>query len=153
MRGTVYGILGTAIIQGILTGVGFWLTGLSEPVMFGVLAAFLAVLPIGAPLVWVPASLWLMAEHHVGKGVLLLLYGILLISGADHIIRPLFIARGSKLPYLLTVLGVIGGVMAFGGLGIFLGPILLAVGFTLTVEFAAQQPSSHSSDDQRRLPS
>ncbi|MCG0996743.1 AI-2E family transporter [Acetobacter persici] len=153
VRGTVYGILGTAIIQGILTGVGFWLTGLSEPVMFGVLAAFLAVLPIGAPLVWVPASLWLMAEHHVGKGVLLLLYGILLISGADHIIRPLFIARGSKLPYLLTVLGVIGGVMAFGGLGIFLGPILLAVGFTLTVEFAAQQPSSHSSDDQRRLPS
>ncbi len=154
VRGTVYGILGTAIIQGILTGIGFWLTGLSEPVMFGVLAAFLAVLPIGAPLVWVPASVWLLADHHVGKGVLLLLYGLLLISGADHVIRPLFIARGSKLPYLLTVLGVIGGVMAFGGLGIFLGPILLAVGFTLTVEFAAQEAPSHSSsDDQRRQPS
>lgn len=154
VRGTVYGILGTAIIQGVLTGIGFALTGLSEPVMFGVLAAFLAVLPIGAPLVWVPASLWLLVDHHVVRGVVLLLYGLLLISGADHIIRPLFIARGSKLPYLLTVLGVIGGVMAFGGLGIFLGPILLAVGFTLTVEFADQELSSRSSaDDQRRLPS
>nr|WP_231873759.1 AI-2E family transporter [Acetobacter tropicalis] len=153
VRGTVYGILGTAIIQGLLTGLGFWFTHLSEPVMFGVIASFLAVLPVGAPLVWVPAGLWLMADHHLWRGVFLLLYGVVFISGADHIIRPLFIARGTKLPYLLTVLGVIGGVLAFGGLGIFLGPILLAVGFTLTVEFAGRERSSLlPSDDKRSMP-
>ncbi|OUJ04313.1 AI-2E family transporter [Acetobacter cibinongensis] len=141
VRGTVYGILGTAIIQGLLTGLGFWFAHLSEPVLFGVLASFLAVLPVGAPLVWVPAALWLLVDHQIWRGIALLLYGIIFISGADHIIRPLFIARGSKLPYLLTVLGVIGGVLAFGGLGIFLGPILLAVGFTLTVEYAGRGQS------------
>lgn len=153
VRGTVYGILGTAIIQGFLTGLGFWFMHLSEPVMFGVIASFLAVLPIGAPLVWVPASIWLMVEHHLWRGIFLLLYGVFFISGADHIIRPLFIARGTKLPYLLTVLGVIGGVMAFGGLGIFLGPILLAVGFTLTVEFAGREQSLLlPADDKRGMP-
>ncbi|MGF1276354.1 AI-2E family transporter [Acetobacter pasteurianus] len=150
VRGTVYGILGTAIIQGILTGLGLWLLGVGEAVILGVLAAFLAVFPIGAPLVWIPAALWLFGMHHPGKGILLLLYGVLIISGADHLIRPLFIARGSKLPYLLTVLGVIGGLLAFGGVGIFLGPILLAIGFTLTTEFAADEAAQPLAQDEKR---
>jgi predicted PurR-regulated permease PerM len=129
VRGTVYGILGTAIIQGILTCIGLWMTGVGEPVVLGILAAFLAVFPVGAPLVWGPAAIWLLAAHHPVHGILLLFYGIVFVSGADHVIRPLFIVRGSKLPYLLTVLGVIGGILAFGGVGIFLGPILLAIGF------------------------
>ncbi len=137
VRGTVYGILGTAIVQGILTGLGFTVAGLPSPVLFGGIAAFVAVLPIGAPLVWVPAALWLALTHHLGRGIFLGLYGVLAISGADHVIRPMFIARGAQLPYLLTVLGVLGGVLSFGGLGIFLGPVLLGVGYTLAVEFAA----------------
>ncbi|MFT8443786.1 AI-2E family transporter [Acetobacter orientalis] len=153
VRGTVYGILGTAIIQGLLTGLGFWLTNLSEPVLFGVLASFLAVLPVGAPLVWIPAGIWLLVDHQIWHGVALLLYGVVFISGADHIIRPFFIARGAKLPYLLTVLGVIGGVLAFGGLGIFLGPILLAIGFTLTVDYAGRGHAALlPTDDKRSMP-
>jgi predicted PurR-regulated permease PerM len=62
-------------------------------------------------------------------------YGVVVVSGADHLVRPYFISRGAKLPFLLTVLGVLGGVLGFGVLGIFLGPVLLGVGFTLVMEF------------------
>lgn len=137
VRGTVYGIIGTAIVQGILTGIGFYISHVPSPVLFGGIAAFVAVLPIGAPLVWVPAAVWLALTHHLAWGIVLAVYGVVAISGADHVIRPVFIARGAQLPYLLTVLGVLGGVLAFGGLGIFLGPVLLGVGYTLAVEFAA----------------
>ncbi len=137
VRGTVYGILGTALVQGILTGIGFTIAHVPSPVLFGGIAAFFAVLPIGAPLVWVPAAIWLALTHHLAWGIVLAIYGVVAISGADHVIRPVFIARGAQLPYLLTVLGVLGGVLAFGGLGIFLGPVLLGVGYTLAVEFAA----------------
>jgi predicted PurR-regulated permease PerM len=137
IRGTVYGILGTAIVQGVLTGIGFVIVGVPSPVLLAGVAAFLAVFPIGAPLVWIPAAIWLALTHHLGRGLFLAGYGVLFISGADHLIRPIFISRGAQLPYLLTVLGVLGGVVTFGGLGIFLGPVLLGVGFTLTAEFAS----------------
>lgn len=138
VRGTVYGVLGTALIQGLLTGVGFSILHVPEAMLFGTLAALLSVLPVGAPLVWIPAAIWLIAaQHHLWRGIGLILYGVIFISGADHVIRPIFISRGAQLPYLLTLIGVIGGVLEFGGLGIFLGPVLLAVGYTLTVEFAA----------------
>ena len=142
VRGTVYGILGTAIVQGILTGIGFTIAGVPSPVLFGGIAAFVAVLPIGAPLVWIPAAIWLAMSHHLGWGIFLAAWGVLAISGADHVIRPVFIARGAQLPYLLTLLGVLGGVLAFGGLGIFLGPVLLGLGFTLVVEFASGQTAA-----------
>jgi predicted PurR-regulated permease PerM len=151
IRGTVYGILGTAIIQGFLTGLGFAVAGLPSAVLFGALAAFVAVLPVGAPLVWVPAALWLMLDHHVFRGIALTIYGLVAISGADHIIRPMFISRGAQLPYLLTVLGVLGGVLAFGGVGIFVGPVLLGLGYTLISEFATNRltvvtPEANSQD-------
>jgi predicted PurR-regulated permease PerM len=94
------------------------------------------VLPIGAPLVWIPAGLWLLAGEHTARGVFLLAYGGVVVSGADHLIRPYFIARGARIPFVLTVLGVLGGVFAFGALGIFLGPVLLGVGWMLILEFA-----------------
>ena len=148
VRGTVYGILGTAIVQGILTGIGFAIAHVPSPVLFGGIAAFFAVLPIGAPLVWVPASVWLAMTHHLAWGIVLAVYGVVAISGADHVIRPVFIARGAQLPYLLTVLGVLGGVLAFGGLGIFLGPVLLGVGYTLAVEFASLGTARHPVTDE-----
>ncbi len=136
VRGTVIGILGTAILQGFLTAFGLSLAGVPRPVLLGATAAFLAVLPIGAPLVWIPAGLWLLAVGRTAAGIFLLVYGTLVVSGADHVMRPYFISRGAKLPFLLTVLGVLGGVLAFGVLGIFLGPSLLGVGYSLVLEFA-----------------
>jgi len=137
VRGVVFGILGTAVVQGFLTAFGLWLSGVPRPVLLGAIAGFLAVLPVGAPLVWIPASLWLMTTGHLGWGIFLAAYGTGIVSGADSLIRPWFIARGAQLPFLLTILGVLGGAMAFGLLGIFLGPVLLGIGFTLMNEWAS----------------
>jgi predicted PurR-regulated permease PerM len=136
VRGTVYGILGTAVVQGILTGFGLWACGVPRALLLGAVAGFLSVLPIGAPLVWIPAALWLAGDGGLIWGIGLAVYGVLAISGADNVIRPWFISRGAQLPFLLTALGVLGGALAFGLLGVFLGPVLLGVGFTLVVEFA-----------------
>src|SRR5271166_6468555 len=149
VRGTVYGILGTAVVQGVLTAFGLWLAGVPRPVLLGALASFLAVFPIGAPLVWIPAALWLLGNGHITAGIFLLIYGVVAVSGADSIIRPWFIARGARLPFLLTLLGVLGGALAFGLLGIFLGPVLLGVGYTLLIEFAEGQPAAEDSRDVR----
>ena len=92
---------------------------------------------IGAPVIWIPATLWLLGTGSTGWGIFLGVYGVLAISGSDNVIRPYFIARGAQLPFLLTILGVLGGALAFGLLGIFLGPVLLGLGHTLAVEFAA----------------
>ncbi len=135
VRGVVYGILGTAIVQGILTALGLWMSGVPRPAMLGALAGLISVLPIGAPSVWIPASIWLIATGHTAWGIILFVYGLVFVSGADTLIRPYFVARGASLPFLLTFLGVLGGALAFGLLGIFLGPVLLGVGFTLVAEF------------------
>ncbi len=139
VRGVVYGILLTAIVQGILTAFGLWLTGVPRPVLLGAVAGFVSVFPIGAPVVWIPASLWLMGTGHLGWGIFLAVYGVVAVSGADSVIRPWFIARGARLPFLLTVLGVLGGAIAFGLIGIFLGPVLLGVGYTLVNEWAVAE--------------
>ena len=144
IRGTVYGILGTAVVQGFLTAFGLWLSGVPRPVLLGAIAGFIAVLPIGAPVVWIPAALWLLSSGHTGWGIFLGAYGLLIISGSDNVIRPYFIARGAKLPFLLTILGVLGGALAFGLLGVFLGPVLLGVAFTLVVEFSGDATAAFS---------
>ena len=136
VRGVVYGILGTALVQGVLVTFGLWMAGVPRPLLLGVIAGGLSVLPVGAPVVWIPASLWLLTAGHTAWGVFLFAYGIIVVSGADTLIRPFFIARGAQLPFMLTVLGVLGGALAFGLLGVFVGPVLLGVGFTLVTEYA-----------------
>ena len=145
VRGAVYGILGTAVVQGILTALGLWIAGVPRPILLGALASFIAIFPIGAPLVWIPAALWLLTNGHIARGIFLLVYGVVAVSGADSVIRPWFIARGARLPFLLTLLGVLGGALAFGLLGIFLGPVLLGVGYTLLIEFSEGRPSPDES--------
>jgi predicted PurR-regulated permease PerM len=142
IRGVVYGILGTALVQGILTSFGLWITGVPRPLLLGVIAGGLSVLPVGAPVVWIPAGLWLLSQGQILWGVVLLVYGVVAVSGADSVIRPFFISRGAKLPFLLTMLGVLGGALAFGLLGVFVGPVLLGVGYTLVVEYAGGEDAS-----------
>ncbi len=143
VRGVVYGILGTAVVQGALTAIGLWVTGVPRAALLGVIAGGLAVLPVGPPLVWFPAALWLMASGHMALGIGLMIYGVAVIGGADTLIRPYFIARGADLPFLLTMLGVLGGALTFGLLGIFLGPVLLGVGFALVNEWI-ESDSTHA---------
>lgn len=135
-RGVVYGLLGTAVVQGAMTTFGFWVAGVPQPVLLGVVAGVISILPVGAPLVWIPATIWLFTQGQTGWGIFMLVYGAGGISSVDNVIRPWLISRGADLPLLLTLLGAIGGVLAFGILGLFLGPVMLAVGFTLLRDWA-----------------
>jgi predicted PurR-regulated permease PerM len=140
----VYGVLGTALAQGALAGIGFWIAGVPGAPFLGLVTLLLAFVPLGPPLVWVPATIWLFSNGFMGHGVFLFFWGLLIISGVDNLIRPYFISLGSSLPLLLVILGVFGGLFAFGFIGLFIGPTLLAVAFALLMEW------SHS--DHKRLP-
>lgn len=135
-RGVVWGLVGTALAQGLLAGIGLWVAGVPQPVLLGVVTGVISIFPVGAPLVWAPAGLWLLSQGQTGWGIFMLLYGGLVVSSVDNIIRPWAIARGADLPLLLTLMGALGGVLAFGFLGLFLGPVVLAVGYALLLQFA-----------------
>ena len=139
VRGVIYGILGTAIVQAIVAGLGFWIAGVPGVVLLSVLTFFFAVVPFGPPLIWLPASLWLFAQDQAGWGVFMLVWGLLGISSVDNILRPFLISQGSKMPFALIFCGVIGGALAFGLVGVFLGPTLLAVVFRLIEEWSSTQ--------------
>lgn len=141
-KGVVWGLVGTAVAQGIMTGFGLWIAGVPQPVLLGIVAGAISILPVGAPIVWIPATIWLFVQGSTGWGIFMGLYGALGISSIDNVIRPMMISRGADLPLLLTLLGALGGVFAFGFLGLFLGPVVLAVGYTLALEFATGRKAS-----------
>ena len=145
-RGVVYGLLGTAVVQGLMTTFGLWLSGVPRPVLLGVIAGVISILPVGAPVVWIPATLWLFSQGATGWAIFLGLYGTFGISSADNVIRPWLISRGADLPLLLTLLGALGGVFAFGFLGLFLGPVLLAVGYSLLQDWATDGEQAKVAD-------
>ncbi len=136
-RGVIYGILGTALAQGGLAALGFFVAGVPGALFFGLLTFFLSFVPMGPPLVWLPASIWLMSTGDYWWGGGLFLYGVGVISLIDNFLKPYFISREGKLPFLLVFLGVLGGILAFGFIGIFLGPVLLAIGFSLAKEWSS----------------
>jgi predicted PurR-regulated permease PerM len=137
VRGVIYGILGTAIAQSVVAGFGFWIAGVPGAVLLAVLTFFFAVVPFGPPLIWVPAAFWLFAQGHTGWGIFMLVWGLLVISSVDNVLRPFLISQGSKMPFALIFCGVIGGALAFGLVGVFIGPTLLAVCFRLIAEWSA----------------
>jgi len=135
-RGVVYGILGTALAQGVLNAIGLWIAGIGAAPLLGLVTFFLSPVPIGPPLVWIPAGIWLLTQGHTGMGIFILLWGGLVVSSVDNFLKPLIISRGSNLPFILVMLGILGGVVAFGFIGVFIGPVLLALGLALLNEWA-----------------
>jgi predicted PurR-regulated permease PerM len=133
----IYGILGTAVVQALVAGLGFWIAGVPGAVLLAVLTFFFAVVPFGPPLIWLPASFWLFAQNEPGYGVFMLLWGFLGISSVDNFLRPFLISQGNKMPFALIFCGVIGGALAFGLVGVFMGPTLLAVTFRLIKEWSS----------------
>jgi predicted PurR-regulated permease PerM len=136
VRGVVYGILGTALVQAIMAGIGYVIAGVPGAGMLALLTFFLSVVPIGPPLIWVPAALWLFHEGSTGWALFMLVWGIG-VSSVDNVVKPWLISQGSDMPFLLIFFGVLGGALAFGFIGVFLGPTLLAVGYRLVTEWAA----------------
>lgn len=135
--GVVYGILGTAVAQGSLAAFGFWIADVPGPTFLGLMTFFLSFIPMGPPLLWIPAVLWLYAQGKTTLCIFLLLWGALVIGSVDNILKPYFISLGSNLPLLLVLLGVLGGMLAFGFIGVFLGPTILAVAYSLMMEWSS----------------
>ena len=140
VRGVVIGILGTALAQGVLMAIGLALVGIKAAPLLGLVTFFLSPVPVGPPLVWIPAGIWLINQGATGSGIFLLLWGLLVVSSVDNFLKPLIISRGSDLPFVLVMLGILGGAVAFGFIGVFLGPVLIAVGYALLKEWAASAP-------------
>jgi len=142
-RGTVIGVMvglvGTAAAQGAVAMIGFLISGVPAPVLLGFATFFLAMIPIGPPLIWGSAALWLYDQGETGWAVFLVLYGLLLVSSIDNFLKPILMARGSGISVLLIALGVIGGLFVFGFIGIFLGPVLLALGHMLFGRWAREE--------------
>lgn len=138
VRGVVYGILGTAIVQGIMAGIGFLIAGVPGAVLLGLLTFFLSPLPVGPPLIWIPVTILLFSEGTPGWGTFMLIWG-LGVSSVDNIVKPWIISQGSDMPFILIFFGVLGGALAFGLIGVFLGPTLLAVCYRLIEEWSASR--------------
>lgn len=136
VRGVVYGILGTALAQGIIAGIGFAIARIPGAGFLALMTFFLSVVPMGPPLVWVPVCIWLFSKGWVGWGIFMVVWGVL-VSSVDNVIKPLIISQGSRMPFVLVLLGVVGGAIAYGFIGVFLGPTLLVVGFRLLEQWVA----------------
>jgi len=140
VRGAVYGILGTALVQGLMLSLGLWVSGVPNAGPLALAGTFFSLVPGGGALIWVPAAIWLLSSGSDVAGLALAAWCGIGISIADSLVRPWFIARGAHLPFILVLLGVLGGALAFGILGVFLGPVLLGVGFILAEEFSHGVP-------------
>jgi len=131
VKGVMLGIFGTALAQSAVALFGFLIAGAPMPLLLALATFFLSVIPVGPPLIWGGAAIWLYNHGDHGWAIFLALYGLLCISSIDNLVKPILISHSSHQPLLLVVLGVLGGALAFGFIGIFLGPTLLAVGLTL----------------------
>jgi predicted PurR-regulated permease PerM len=130
INGVVRGVLGTALIQAILMAVALWIAGVPAPLLLGCISFFLAIIPMALLLVWLPATIWLAAQDAAVAAAAIAIWG-LLVGQLDSVLRPYLISKGSELPVLLILLGILGGAVAFGFVGIFLGPTLLAIAHSL----------------------
>jgi predicted PurR-regulated permease PerM len=137
-RGVLYGLVLTALVQGALAGAGYWAAGLGTPILLGVVTAVLALIPFGTPLVWGLVSLWLLLSGDVWAAAGLAAWGALVVSQIDNLFRPLVISSAAGIPYVLVLFAVFGGIAAFGLVGLFLGPIVIAVLLAVWREWIAE---------------
>jgi predicted PurR-regulated permease PerM len=127
-RAVFLGIGLTALVQGLLVGVGFWIAGLPSPLAFGAVAVLASLIPmVGAALVWAPGALYLAAHGEYGHATVLVAWGSIVVGMADNFLRPMLISGRAEVPTLAVFVGVMGGLSAFGFIGLFLGPIVLGV--------------------------
>ena len=128
----VYGIAAVGIGQGLLVGIGFWIAGLSAPIMWGSIAGLASLIPIVGPaVIWGPGALILLAQGAWGKAIFLAIWGVLAVGGADNIIRPWVLAGRTEMNTLIVFFALLGGVQAFGFVGIFAGPVVFSVAISV----------------------
>ncbi len=127
VKAVVYGLVLAALAQGTLAGLGYWVAGLEAPVFLAALTFLVALIPFVVPFMWGGASLWLLVNGETYAALGLFLWGATAVSWIDNIVRPLVISGATQIPFLLVMFGVLGGLAAFGLVGLFIGPVILAV--------------------------
>ena len=135
----VNGVIGTAAAQALLALIGFLIASVPGALVLGLATFLLSLIPMGPPLIWVPATAWLAWKGDYGMAIFLGIWGTLIISGVDNVLKPYLISRGGNLPLVIVLLGVFGGLIAFGFIGLFIGPTLLAIAYSLLVDWSASQ--------------
>ena len=134
---TIYGGIVVAIVQGLLGGLIFWILGISSPVLWGTAMALLSFIPVGGTaLIWAPASLLFIIQGNFLKGIILLLFGAFVISMVDNFLRPKLISSKTKIHPLLLFFSVLGGIQAFGMIGLVAGPLITTLCLTLIEIYA-----------------
>ncbi|MBU0938653.1 MAG: AI-2E family transporter [Gammaproteobacteria bacterium] len=142
----VNGVIGTAAAQALLALIGFLIAGVPGALVLGIVTFLLSLIPMGPPLVWIPATAWLAWKGDYTYAVFLGVWGTFVISGVDNVLKPYLISRGGNLPLVIVLLGVFGGLIAFGFIGLFIGPTLLAVAYSLLTDWSASQTQVRRED-------
>ena len=142
---TVFGTIVTGIIQGVVGGIGLWIFGFNAPLLGGIFMVILSILPIvGPPIVWFPIALWMMLVNGDWfNGLGLMIYGFLIVSTIDNIVRPQLISTKVKMHPALILVGVLGGLVMFGVLGIILGPMVLGI-LEVFIQFHKEENATKS---------
>jgi predicted PurR-regulated permease PerM len=134
-RAVVYGILGTALLQGVVAAIGFAIAGVPGSVSLGFLTFLLSLVPGGPLIVATPAAFWLYRQTSIAWAIFIIAWG-LMVGMLDNVVKPLLISRGGSTPMILVMLGVFGGAIAFGVIGMFLGPTLVTLGYNLLEQWS-----------------
>jgi predicted PurR-regulated permease PerM len=135
LRAVVYGILGTALIQAAASILGLVIAGVPYAFVLGVISFFLMIIPNAGTVLWLPISLWMLVEGETGWAIFIAVWFSLFVGTIDNWLRPVLISREVELPFILIVCGIFGGLLAFGFIGVFIGPTLLATSYALIMDW------------------
>jgi len=139
VKAVVYGIVCAAFAQATLAGLGYWAAGLPAPIFLGALTFLVGLVPFVVPFIWVGASLYLFLTGKTIAAIGLFIWGLTAVSWIDNIVRPLVISGSARIPFLLVLFGVLGGLAAFGLVGLFIGPVILAMMMAIWREWIAEK--------------
>jgi predicted PurR-regulated permease PerM len=145
-QAVVFGLIVSALAQGLIAGIGYAFIGVGPPILLGALTAVTALVPfLGTVAVWGPIGLWLLFSDRIATGFALLAWGTFIVNPTDNILKPLLISNATDVPLVIVLFGVMGGLLAFGLVGLFLGPLILAVLFAIWRQWLAEDGDSSRS--------
>ena len=148
VHATLYGTLAVAVIQGTMGGLMFWWLGLPAPLLWGIVMALLAVVPVlGAFIIWVPAAIFLLLGGNEGKALLLTLWGVIVVGGIDNLLYPMLVGNRLKMHTVVTFVSLVGGLFVFGPAGLILGPVTFTITRLLLEIWSSQNMTEKAKDN------
>lgn len=142
-RAVVYGVGLTAVAQALLAGASYFVAGVPNPILLTLVTFVLALIPFGTPVSYGSVAIWLLSKGMTIEAIGVMVWGIAIVSSADNVIRPLVISGATKIPFLLIMFGVLGGIASFGLIGLFIGPVILTVLLAIWREWVHENLANH----------